>query len=164
MKDSELDAVYRRYMHDIYRYLHSLCRDHHTAEDVMQETFYRAYLYVEHYTDESVKPWLFKVAYRAFVDRKRREGRIEARESAFFEQLPAGRTPEQDVLLCEQRKELDEAIALLPDLQRQAVLLHDVQDFTYKEAAEIMGIGLANFKISLFRARQKLRQARGETE
>lgn len=47
MKPNNLDGIYQSYMNDIYRYLRSLCDDHHAAEDLVQETFYRAYLYLE---------------------------------------------------------------------------------------------------------------------
>jgi RNA polymerase sigma-70 factor, ECF subfamily len=47
METNNLDTVYQSYVKDIYRYLRSLCGDHHTAEDLVQETFYRAYLYLE---------------------------------------------------------------------------------------------------------------------
>lgn len=55
MKHS-IDDIYEEHMQDIYRYLLSLCKEHHLAEDLMQETFLRAYLYVENYQGEVVKP------------------------------------------------------------------------------------------------------------
>lgn len=47
IKRSTLESVYRTYMPDVYRYLRSLCGDDAAAEDLVQETFYRAYLHLE---------------------------------------------------------------------------------------------------------------------
>lgn len=55
MKRSTLESVYRKYMPDLYRYLRTLCGDDAAAEDLVQETFYRAYLHLENYRDEKVK-------------------------------------------------------------------------------------------------------------
>ncbi|MCE3199334.1 sigma factor [Paenibacillus sonchi] len=43
MEPNSLDELYQIYVQDIYAYLRSLCHDHYLAEDLMQETFYRAY-------------------------------------------------------------------------------------------------------------------------
>ncbi|MGO4543962.1 RNA polymerase sigma factor [Paenibacillus sp. 2TAB23] len=45
----------------------------------------------------------------------------------------------------------------LPDKQKQALLLHDWQELSYVESADIMGIGLSHYKVLLFRARQTLK-------
>ena len=78
MKES-LESIYHFYFQDIYRFLLSLCRDHHTAEDLVQETFLRAYLHVEDYENASIKSWLFTVAYHAFIDHHRKQKRIEVK-------------------------------------------------------------------------------------
>ncbi|MGF7046271.1 RNA polymerase sigma-70 factor (ECF subfamily) [Paenibacillus sp. DS2015] len=162
MKPSTLDEVYRKYMMDVYRYMRLLCRDDATAEDLVQETFYRAYIHLENYKEESVKPWLFRVAYNAFIDMKRKEKRSMVRDHEFFHGLadPPASRPEAQVLRNETMEEVREWISALPDLQQQALLLYDMNHFSYQEAANIMGVTLSHFKILLFRARQGLRRNR----
>lgn len=164
MKRQNLDDVYVSYVRDIYRYLYSLCRNHHTAEDLMQETFCRAYLYLEDCRDEAVKPWLFRVAYNAFIDYTRKAKRSTVKEDAFFLTLGHESTPESSLMLSESMREAEEAVWQLPDGQRQALLLYEIHGLSYKEAAGIMDVGLSQFKILLFRARQKLRQIRNAKE
>jgi len=166
MKPSTLDEVYRKYMMDIYRYLRLLCRDDATAEDLVQETFYRAYIHLENYKDENVKPWLFRVAYNAFIDMLRKENRSVVRENTFFHGLAdsSASRPEAQVLRKEAMEEVDEWISVLPDLQKQALLLFDMNHFSYQEAANIMGVTLSYFKILLFRARQELRRNRERSD
>lgn len=160
MKRKTIDDIYRSYIKDIYRYLLSLCHDHYLAEDMMQETFYRAYLYLEDCPEGKIKPWLFRVAHNAFVDFKRKDSRSQLKDGEFFKTISYSRTPEDELLAREQFEEIDAVIDCLPEKQRQAILLCDFYDMSYREAAEIMDISLAHFKVLVFRARQKIRQNR----
>lgn len=155
---NSIDDLYMLYMKDVYRYLLFLCQDHFAAEDIVQETFYRAYLYLDSYTGEKVKPWLFKVAHHALIDYKRKEKRSSPQEASYFYGLTDNVTPEQLLLREERISELRIAVSALPEKQRQAVLLHDWNELSYAESAEIMGVGLAYYKVLLFRARAALRQ------
>jgi RNA polymerase sigma-70 factor (ECF subfamily) len=159
MKTNNLDSIYRHHVKDVYRYLRSLCGDHYAAEDLMQETFYRAYLYLEDCKEDKIKPWLFRVAYNAFVDYKRKESRSAVQEPSYFMRLGHSDTPEDALLRSERWSELGRLLAELPEQQRQALLLFDFGQLSYQEASTTMGIGLSHYKILLFRARQRLREA-----
>ncbi|WP_245583907.1 sigma-70 family RNA polymerase sigma factor [Paenibacillus terrigena] len=162
MKHSTLESVYRKYMPDLYRYLRTLCGDDGTAEDLVQETFYRAYLHLENYKDEKVKPWLFRVAYNAFIDMKRKEKRSTTSSDEFFHLLSDDdrKGPESVLLQKEDHDALMAWIVQLPELQKQALVLYDLHQLSYQESAHVMGITLSHFKILLFRARQQLRKTK----
>lgn len=162
MRRDDLDQIYQKYMKDVYRYLYSLCRDHHMTEDILQETFYRAYLHLENCKDDKVKPWLFRVAYHAFIDVKRKNKRMDLQEISYFDSLFHTETLEKQVVEQERWNELKLAIDELPELQRQAIILYDFHQFSYQEASEFMKVGLSHFKILLFRARKTLRQQKGK--
>ena len=83
MKLNSLESVYQYYVKDVYRYLYSLSSDHHAAEDLVQETFYRAYLFLENWKDERIKPWLFRVAHNAYVDYQRKASRSIVKDAVF---------------------------------------------------------------------------------
>jgi len=158
MKGNHLDAIYEHYVQDVYRYLYSLSYDHHTAEDLVQETFYRAYLYLENCREDKIKPWLFRVAYNAYIDAQRKASRSTLQEPDYFQRnLTDTHTPEDEVLRQERWDEIGRALSGLPENQRQAMLLIDFNQLTYQEAADIMDIRLSHVKILLFRARQALR-------
>ncbi|MBS4196081.1 sigma-70 family RNA polymerase sigma factor [Lederbergia citri] len=162
MKES-LESIYNFYFQDIYRFLLSLCRDHHTAEDLVQETFLRAYLHVEDYENTSIKSWLFTVAYHAFIDHHRKQKRIELKQEGFFSKLfDRRKTPEETVVIQEDIQEIISLLEDLPEKQRHAVLLHDFHELSYAEAATIMNVSLANYKVALFRGRQAMRRKKGE--
>jgi RNA polymerase sigma-70 factor (ECF subfamily) len=158
MRKKTLDDVYRLYMGDIYRYIISLCRDHYLAEDIMQETFYRAYMYLEDCPKDRVKPWLFKVAYNAFVDYKRKDNRVRPVEDNLLDAQAAAGSLEDEVIEREELSNMRRLIDMLPESQKQAIILCDFGALSYKEAADFMGISLSHFKVLLFRARQRIRE------
>ncbi len=162
MKQS-IDDIYQEHMQDIFRYLLSLCREHHLAEDLIQETFLRAYLYLENYQGEDVKPWLFRIAHNAFIDHYRKHKRTIVKEQGFFQRLfGKEKGTEQVVLLKTEVAEVMDVINTLNVQQAQAILLYDYHSFTYKEAAEALGVTDTYFKVLLYRARQKVRSIQGK--
>lgn len=157
MKKQTLDDIYRSYMGDIHNYLFSLCHDNYLAEDIMQETFYRAYLYLEDCPGDKIKPWLLRVAYNAFIDYLRKNSKSSLKEEGFFHNLAGAKSPEDEMIMKEQLEEIDNLIERLPENQKQAIFLCDFQELSYREAAQEMKINEGHLKILLFRARQKIR-------
>jgi len=158
MKNSSMDLIYREYKNDVYRYLFYLCRDHHNAEDLMQETFCRACGKLNEFEGKKTKAWLLRVAHNAYIDRLRKESRSSSYENEFFYNVASEDTPEESLISVESREELLKMLSLLPPNQQHAVLLYDVHGFTYQESADLMGVALSHFKILLYRARQRLRK------
>lgn len=162
MKES-VESIYIDYFNDVYRFLLSLTRNHHTAEDLVQETFLRAYLFVENYSGQNIKSWLLTVAYNAFIDYYRKQKRMELKKQSFFNRIfDRKHTPEEAVILDEEVKEMLNMLEELSEKQKLAVILSDIQGLSYQEAADIMNISLSNYKVSLFRGRQALRRKKGE--
>lgn len=160
-----LDELYYTYFNDVYYFLLSLCHHHYTAEDLLQETFFRAYLYLENYEGENVKAWLFTVAYRTFIDHYRKYKRIEVKEQGFFSRLfDKKQTPVETVLIQEEMQEMIDMLTELPEKQKYAVILRDLHEFTYSEAAQIMDIQPSYFKVLLFRGRHAMRRRKGGNE
>ena len=162
-KQTSLEAIYEQYFHDVYRYIYSLC--HHTAltEDIVQETFYRSYDYLDSLKDEKVKPWLFKVAYHTFIDMYRKEQRhIQYALNAVQQNVPS---PEEQLVVKEDIERWFTVANELSEIQRNIIQLRDYHHFSYDEIANLTGLTLANVKVQLFRARkmvQKKLQERDE--
>lgn len=160
MNPRTFDNLYQSYIQDIFRYLLFLCHDYYLAEDIVNETFYRAYLFLEDCPTEKVKPWLYKVAHNAYVDYMRKNSRVRLEDKSFFERIGDSKTPEELLIMKEELLEIDQVIATLPENQRQAILLYDYQGLQYKDGAEIMNVSIGHFKVLLFRARQRIRNER----
>ncbi|WP_042349200.1 sigma-70 family RNA polymerase sigma factor [Bacillus massiliigorillae] len=150
----DLDEVFKRHVNDVYRYLFSLSKDHYLAEDLVQEAFYRAYVQLEDYQISNIKAWLFKVAYHAFVDYKRKHQRVIVKEEITY-QSADHRSPENAFLEKESYQLLLYAIHSLPEKEKHVILLCDLHGLAYKEAAEILNMKLNTLKSHLFRGRKK---------
>lgn len=159
MEEKNIDGIYRTYFHEIYRFLLSLCYDHHTAEDLVQETFFQAHLYVENYDGENIKTWLFTVAHHAFIDYYRKQKRTVIKEQSFFLSLfDKKRAPAETIVVQEEIQEIISMLKELPDKHKFAVLLHDFHGLSYHEAAQVMNVPQPHFKVLLFRGRQAIRR------
>ncbi|MEH6944530.1 sigma-70 family RNA polymerase sigma factor [Bacillus sp. JJ722] len=150
----DLDEVFKRHVNDVYRYLFSLSKDHYMAEDLVQEAFYRAYVQLEDYEISNIKAWLFKVAYHAFVDYKRKYQRIIVKEDV-TQHSADHRSPENAFLEKESYQLLLHAIHSLPEKEKHVILLCDLHGLAYKEAAEVLNMKLNTLKSHLFRGRKK---------
>ena len=166
----EIDDIYKNYMYDLYRYLFSLSKNHHTAEDLVQETFYRTYLSLPEQNITNIKAWLFKVAYHTFIDDTRKNKkqipneeieRLKDKESSAW-------TPEDQVLQNEEYQQLIEMVYQLRPKHQHAVILCDLHELTYEEGAQIMELNINSFKSNLYRGRQalmsKLNERRNQDE
>ncbi|MCY7792531.1 RNA polymerase sigma factor SigM [Bacillus haynesii] len=151
-----IDEIYQMYMNDVYRFLLSMTKDKHLAEDLLQETFMRAYIHIHSYDHSKVKPWLFQVARNAFIDYVRKHKKEVTISDDMIGNLfqNAVQSPAHQV---EIREVLTLYMNQLPDNYREALTLYYLKELNYKEASSLMNISEANFKSVLFRARQRLK-------
>lgn len=131
-------------MSDVYRYLLYLCKDKFLAEDLLQDTFFRAYLYLEDCPLNDIKPWLFKVAHNSFVDAQRKNKRSSAESAEYFSNMSDSKDTEKDYEIKEQLGLINRLLNNMPDKQRQALQLCVFKGLSYKEAADIMEINLSH--------------------
>ncbi len=137
-----------------------LTHDRHAAEDLVQETYLRAYRTFDAFTEgTNSKAWLFTILYSVFVNRYRRQRREpEPLPSDELETLLA-RTDDASASLpttLPASDELEAALTRLPEDFRAAVVLVDLHDLSYDEAATALGCKLGTLRSRLFRARKLL--------
>lgn len=157
--DAWLDRVARESSVGLYRFALSISRDPVESEDLVQETLLRA---VERRAQlrrsESLEPWLRRILHNLAVDRARRGSRellVEEVEERWRDDAYTVDT-HAVVERAQVREELEDALVRLPFPYRAAVVLHDLEGWTSREAAEVMGIGLAAAKQRLRRGRMML--------
>ncbi len=150
----DLDEAFEAYVDDLYRYLFSLSKNHHTAEDLVQETFYRAYLQLSEDNICQIKPWLFKVAYHAFIDFIRKNKQLVITD-VIHNQISM-KTPEMNLLEKEGFSTLMNDIHSLKETEMHALVLCDLHQLSLKEAAEILQLNLNTLKSHLSRGRKKV--------
>ena len=129
------------------------------ADDLVQDTLERALSrwHLRRFEGD-LRGWLYTILYNRFLsDRGRRKVRstYEAM-TKIVEDKPTGVDGEQEWALA--HRDLVRAFAQLPDEQRSVLLLIAVEDFTYKEAARILGVPIGTVMSRLSRGRERLRQ------
>jgi RNA polymerase sigma-70 factor (ECF subfamily) len=137
---------------------------HEDADDILQETFVRAYCNLRRFDPERpFANWLYTIAANLCLDRQRRlkrEKRVAWDDveggRAEMEAAPS-RTPDRVAENGELRGQIEEAIARLPERQRAALVLFEVEDLKITEVAELMECSEGAVKSTLHRARRRLR-------
>ncbi len=146
---------------NLRNYLASLARSVDRADDLLQETFLQVHRSRHTYSaPRPVKPWLFGIARHVFLMDRRSRGRKSKHETLAKEDLPEIPIP----ALAEDlpaTAELAAALRALPDDRREAVVLHHVHGFTFKEIGSMLGITARAAKLRSFRGVQGLRQSLG---
>jgi RNA polymerase sigma-70 factor (ECF subfamily) len=141
------------------------------AEDLLQETTLRAYRgFASFQPGTNLKAWLYRILTNSFINtyRKRQrepqvvEGPDDVDEWFLFDRLGSQnveRSAEDDVLEAIPDAEVAAALETIPENFRMAVLLADVEGFSYKEIAEIMDVPIGTVMSRLHRGRKALEKA-----
>ena len=142
------------------------------AEDAVEETVVRIMTHLEKFKnrdDDSVKNqiviYIRAIARNAAIDAYRRRKRVSGHEILMPEDAPEPEDdalpPEEIVVGRELRETVQNALSLLPRTTKDAVTLFYLEEYSYEEIADILGIPVSQVKGRLFRARKKLRELLG---
>lgn len=152
--DRAFERLYRRHVHEVYRYVLAVLRNQADAEDATQATFlnaYRAFLRGE----EPLKPrnWLLKIAHNECRQRFRANSR-RPKEVEWDDRTPAPGVDETVPTAYEIRT----ALAHLSFNQRSALVMRELEGRSYAEIASILNLSNSAVETLLFRARRALRE------
>ena len=161
--DTELyEVIIRRYNRRLYRVTWTIVHDQYEAEDVMQETYVRAYEHLTHFAGRSrFSTWLIRIAVHEAWSRMKRLGRQCDIDAPLASALNASRvthTPEDDLLTIEARTVLEQAIDRLPQIQRSVSVMRSLEEMSTAEVAECLDISEEAVKMRFSRARFTLRR------
>jgi RNA polymerase sigma-70 factor (ECF subfamily) len=132
-------------------------RDAAEAEDVVQESWVRAFQQLAHLTDRSLfRAWVTRVTVNEALGRRRQRLRREILSDAEVE-MTSEDNPEAQTAQRELRPVLEAAVADLPELLRAVFVLREVDGMPVADVAELLGIQEATVKTRAFRARELLR-------
>ena len=147
-----------------------LTHDPREAEDLVQDTTLRAFRFFHRFErGTNVKAWLFKILHNTFINRYRRR----LREQRVLEEIdrndhyhlvagsptPGGGDPERALSFRMLEGDVQRALAEVPPDFRMAVILADLEEFSYREIAEIMDCPVGTVMSRLFRGRRLLSRA-----
>ena len=133
-----------------------LTRNPADAEDLVQDTYLRAFRAFHLYAPgTNIRAWLFTILYRARADHFRKAGRSPQTVELIDEGV--AQAPPQDELARGQEDVL-RALDKVPEAFRAAVVLRDMQDFTYEEIASILSIPIGTVMSRIHRGRSLMRR------
>ena len=154
---AEFEAVALPYLNELYRTAVHLVRDHTEAHDLVQEAYLQAWKAFHRFeSGTNCRAWLFKILMNEIRHYRRRwfnTKRVPEPEQSFEETLAFEPPVPEDI-----RDE--DVLAALDEVHREfreVVLLADVQEFSYKEIAELLGIPVGTVMSRLSRGRKQLR-------
>lgn len=148
------------HLRSLYGSAYRMTRNAHDAEDLVQETYLRAFRAFDGFTPgTNIRAWLFTILHRARTDALRKAGR-SPKTAELVDEGPAV-APAQDAL-ASGGEEITRALATLPEIFRTAVVLRDVEDFTYDEIARVLEIPIGTVMSRIHRGRALLRTALSE--
>src|SRR5918992_3536931 len=153
--DRAFERLYRRHVHDVYRYVLAVLRNQADAEDATQATFlsaYRAFIRGE----EPLKPrnWLLKIAHNECRQRFRAASRRPT-EVAWDDERGAAPGVDETVPTAD---EIRSALAHLSFNQRSALVMRELEGRSYAEIGGILDLSVSAVETRLFRARRALRE------
>src|ERR1041384_7654847 len=163
------NELVRRYEGKIFRLANHITQNREDAEDVLQETFMKAYEHLDQFKgDSKFYTWIVRIAVNQALMKLRRrktdksvslDEQIDTGEDTILREIAAwGEDPEEQFSREELGGILDSAIESLEPLYRSVFVLRDMEELSTEETAEALGLSVPAVKSRLLRARLQLRE------
>ena len=155
---ASFEPIFERHFTTVYRYLRRRVGEA-SAEELAAETFLQAFAGRERYRPHSSRtalPWLFGIATNLMLERARsreRQDRAYARAALAEVSADEGERAGERMIAAEQARRIAGALSLLPEAQREVLLLHAWGELTSEEIGEALAIPAATARSRLSRAR-----------
>ncbi len=148
-----------KYRKEAVNFAVTILKDYYIAEDIVQDSFAFIYVYRERIRDYStLKSYLFSIIHNRAVDYIRKNNRNITLDLNVISTF----SPEKQVLDKEQRKSFIKSFNNLNEKYKVVLYLYAFQELSYKEISEVVGISLAQVKVTIFRGRKKLKNLYNE--
>ncbi|MCG8455823.1 MAG: sigma-70 family RNA polymerase sigma factor [Holophagales bacterium] len=167
--DWDFETAAIPFLDSLYNMAYRLTRNAEDAQDLVQETYLKAYKYYDKFQKgTNLKAWLFRIMKNTFINGYRKR-QTQPPQSAFsdieesFESMvseeggrPKIKDPEQTILDEVLDEDVQNALDALREDYRMVILLVDLEGFSYKEAAEILDVPVGTIMSRLYRGRRQL--------
>ena len=155
--ESAFSMLVQRHTQSIFGFIYRLCGDRSDAEDITQETFLRLWQRASQWTPNTVRftTWIHQIARNLCIDQFRRE-QSQKRTSA-YEDVEFADSTIESLEDDARRKAMRDAIRGLPERQRTAIVLCQVQGWAQQDAANVLDTSVDGVQALISRARRTLR-------
>ncbi len=155
----ELLGIHDQYYHRVKKFILASVKNESVADDLVQETFIRIQENLDSLRDPGkISSWIFRIAYHLCQDHFRALKKSSSQEEnhdrpvALQESTVQKEFEQEEMSRCVQDK-----LSLLPETQRSIIIFADVMDFSHQEIADILDLTVENVKVTLHRARKRLK-------
>ena len=167
------EELFERYNSMVFNLAYQILGDREEALDVAQEVFLAIYQKMDAFRGESsLKTWIYRIAVRRAANRFRWWNRLRRRGTVSLEEhlskspeselswnlTSRAKSPEDALLLQEEREKVKRMLLELPLHQRIAVIMRDIEGLSYEEIAESLNVSLGTIKSRIARGREILKQ------
>jgi RNA polymerase sigma-70 factor, ECF subfamily len=167
------EEMFERYNSMVFNLAYQILGDREEALDVAQEVFLAIYQKMDAFRgDSSLKTWIYRIAVRRAANRFRWWNRLRRRGTVSLEEhllkspeselswnlTSRAKSPEDALLLQEEREKVKRMLLELPLHQRIAVIMRDIEGLSYEEIAESLNVSLGTIKSRIARGREILKQ------
>ena len=158
---TDFEELYKRHAPHLYRFAFYLCGNHAEAEDIVSETFVRAWNTPAAIRMPTAKAYLFTIARNCYLHGQRRAWRnVELDEQVGDPSQNPHATVEQKEALTRVRS----ALQAVPEVDRAALLMRALEDMSYKDIADVLALTVGSVKTKIHRARLTLARFREAAE
>ncbi|WP_449600434.1 RNA polymerase sigma factor [Paenibacillus sp. Marseille-Q9583] len=158
MQDNE--QLYREYSTQVYKFVFSFCHNHLLAEEITQETFYRAIKSIHKYDGTcKVYVWLCQIAKHVWyqeLDKQNKRKTCELEDPPFSN----ANSTETEFILAQNKMELFKQLHLLDPNTKEVLYLRLTGEFSFREIGEILGRDETWARVTFYRGKQKLMKGR----
>lgn len=166
------DLLVTRYSQDVYAVLLRLTEDPEEAGDLTQETFVNALKSIKTFRgDAELRTWLIRIAINSsrnrfrWWKRRRRDRTISLDATVGDSQMTvgdmieaSGKNPEEMAIRLERERSLRQAMTEIQDIYREAIILCDIEGYSYEEIGKMLDINIGTVKSRIARGREELRR------
>ena len=151
---TEFEEVSRLYFRDVYRYCLALCRDEQTAEEVTQETFFKALKAIDKFDGTCrLSVWLCQIAKHTYLTM-----RSKKRDSELTEDIPSGESMEERLLTKESAFEIHRILHRLEEPYKEVFSLRTFGELPFRQIGELFGKTESWARVTYHRARLKIKE------
>jgi RNA polymerase sigma-70 factor (ECF subfamily) len=152
---NDIERAYKLHAQDVYKYLLSLSHDEDLAEELTQETFFRAMRTIGNYNGScKLSVWLCQIAkhlWYQWLSKRTRHKQVE-----LTNEIKGGESPEHSTVLHGEKTALYKIVHSLPEPMRELVHMRLTGEFTFAEIGEILGKNENWARTTFYRAKQKI--------
>jgi RNA polymerase sigma-70 factor, ECF subfamily len=156
---SALEPLFVRYEGPIFRFLFGVLKDHHAAEDALQETFVQAIRYADSVAPDAFRGWLFTVAHRQALLLRRKGKRLPSQADDMVLLGLVGDVPaDSKAVRADDVRRIRELLDLLPTPQRSVIIARMFEGKKFRDVAASLGCPLNTALARMHEGLKKLRQ------